>query len=502
MSFKKPIQLPDKTGLFLVIISSILLGIWATMNTIALRNVLLWAGSLVALVYWWSWFKSNKARHSLPPLLGLYWLPLILIGMMFIWVVAHYFFFSQNPQQQFSELKGTWLRSFLAVIIGSATGIALNRNIRFMPWLWLGLLLSFIVLIYQYIPKALAKQSLFAVDWFGNYIYWAKFNGVLAGTILIAGLLGLLIDSIWLNQNKNIKTNKTNRNSRTKADEKIISRPGIHEMETGFLNRIAMLVYIFVGICIAIYAFVFIFDAKAGVGMAFILIAFWLGIGLLFIIKNAASVQDKKRRMAFLMKSLIIFSLVAISLFWFTAKHIKNNPGWESLLEDIAISAKVDEHLNWQNPSQFGFPKRHDGTPVAGNTYERVSWGVVGYKLIWAEPLGSGLLRSFPNQVRKLAPEFNGASYTHSAWIDLGLSFGIFGFIVMPLALVTAMGLAIFTASIRYRATIISLALGVLILYGVGEYGFQHGIEILFYLGGLISCLTVMSLPSEKNSDC
>jgi hypothetical protein len=52
----------DKTGLALVLISSALLGIWATMNTIALRNVLLWAGVLIALRYWWSWFKTNKAN--------------------------------------------------------------------------------------------------------------------------------------------------------------------------------------------------------------------------------------------------------------------------------------------------------------------------------------------------------------------------------------------------------------------------------------------------------
>jgi ABC-type transport system involved in cytochrome bd biosynthesis fused ATPase/permease subunit len=74
----------------------------------------------------------------------------------------------------------------------------------------------------------------------------------------------------------------------------------------GLINRIAIPIYVFVGICIAAYAFVFIFDAKAGVGMAFILIAFWLGIGLLFILKNAVSEQDKKRRRAFLTKSLIV----------------------------------------------------------------------------------------------------------------------------------------------------------------------------------------------------
>jgi hypothetical protein len=60
----------DKTGLVLVLISSVLLGIWATMNTIALRNVLLWVGTVIALTYWWNWFKTNKANHTLPSLLA------------------------------------------------------------------------------------------------------------------------------------------------------------------------------------------------------------------------------------------------------------------------------------------------------------------------------------------------------------------------------------------------------------------------------------------------
>ena len=149
----------DKTGLALVLFSSALLGIWATMNTIALRNALLWVGTLIALAYWWNWFKTNKANHTLPSLSWLYWLPVALVGLMFICVVAHYFLYAQNPHLQFSELKSTWLRSFLTVILGSATGLALNRNTRFTPWPWLGLLLSFIGLIYQCILRAIVKKA-------------------------------------------------------------------------------------------------------------------------------------------------------------------------------------------------------------------------------------------------------------------------------------------------------------------------------------------------------
>ncbi len=479
MQFNSNVSSLDKTGLALVLISSALLGIWATMNTIALRSVLLTVGILVALIYWWNWIKTNKANQTLPSLSWLYWLAVVLIGLMFIWVVMHFFFFAQNPQQQFNELKSTWLRSFLAVIIGSATGLALNRNARLMPWLWFGLLLSFVVLIYQYIPKAIAKQSLFGIDHFGDYIYWAKFSGVLAGTILIAGLLGLLIDSIW--------QNKSHANG-----IQLVDHSDGKEIKTRLINRIAISIYGFIGIFIATYAFVFIFDAKAGVGMAFILITFWLAVGLLFILKNVISEQDKKRRRAFLMKSLMVIFLAATSLSWFTATHIKNNPGWGSLFEDMAIAAQIDTYHHWKGAGA-ALPLRKDGTPVAGNTYERVAYATLGMRLIALNLLGNGSLRSFGEDVKKkIEPNYRSHPYTHSAWIDLGLSFGLPGLLFLPIALVALLLCAVMSCRIRFRATIITLAIAILILYLVGEYGFQHGVEILFYVAGLLCGLALV----------
>jgi hypothetical protein len=456
------------------------------MNTIALRNILIWVGSLVALVYWWNWFKTNKANHALPSLSWLYWLPVILIVLMFVWAVMHYFFFAQNPEQQFSELKSTWLRSLLAVILGSATGLALNRSSRFMPWLWLGLLLSFLVLIYQYIPKAIAKQSLFAVDWFGDYIFWAKLNGVLAGTILIAGLLGLLIDSILRNTGmENGIPLEGNANSK--------------EIKSKFINKITVPIYVFGGICIAVYAFVFIFDAKAGVGMAFILILFWLGIGLFFVFKNAASEQDKGRRKTFLMKSSIVFFLSVASLSWLAVKQIKNNPGWGSLLEDIVISAQIDTHSHWKGTG-VALPLRKDGTPVAGNTYERGALGTLGLRLIMLDPVGNGSFRSLQSDVKKIEPNYKNHQYTHSAWIDLGLSFGVPGLLFLPIALLAFLICTAINPRIRFRAMVITLVIAVLILYFVGEYAFQHGIEMLFYIIGLLSGLALVDY-SKLNPD-
>lgn len=467
-----PIPKSDKLGLSLILISSALLGIWATMHTIALRNVLLGFGSLLAITYWLRWLTATKGNPKLWPTFAA-WIPLGLIALMFLWVVIHLAYFSVDPQRQLDELSSTWMRAFLATLIGSATGLALARNRNKAPLLWLGLMLSFVTLMYQYIPKALQRHSFFGIDFFADYIYWAKFNGVLAGTILIAGLLGLLIDYFRI----------------IEAQSDIQGLGGINYPKVGYLIP----AYAFLGIFLATYSFVFIFDAKAGVGLSVIMIGFWILVGSTFLaIKILKSRKQKNCSTAYIrLGELFLIFVMLVS--YLSYKHVKNNPGWESLFTDIAISVQIDKHLNWQSPSKYGLPMRDDGTAVAGNTYERVSWATVGLRLIAMQPLGNGVFRSFPEQVKKLAPEFNSAAYTHSAWIDLGLAFGLPGMLLIPVALLLIFGRAATGLSGSYKATIITLTLALIVLYAIGEYAFQHGIEILLYLCSLLSGLSLVS---------
>lgn len=477
------LRVPDlnKVGVILIFISSVLLGIWATVHTIALRNILLGFGGLAAIYYWSEWLKSvNKGFFGLPPP-KLAWVPIALAISMLLWVLIHFAFFSVDPQRQLNELSSTWLRSWLALLIGSATGLVLIGNRKFVPWLWLGLTFSFLILIGQYIPKALQRRSFFGVDFFGDYIYWAKFNGVLAGTILIAGLLGLLIDYF--------RVDLAQRKAKTIS---LI-------MQAGSSYPVPM--YSLLGIFLATYSFVFIFDAKAGVGLSVILIAFWVLIGSgLLIIKIVCSKKQKSINTVYI-KLAGLFVFIVLALSFLAYKHVKNNPGWESLFTDIAISVKVDQYPNWQNPSKYGYPQREDGTTVTGNTYERASLAAVGLRLISMQPLGNGLFRSFPEQVKKLAPEYSifGLVYTHSAWIDLGLAFGLGGLVLIPLAFLVAIVRAVMGLSGNHKATIITLSLAILVLYSVGEYAFQQGVEILFYICGLVSGLSLAS--SSKNVD-
>jgi hypothetical protein len=336
--------------------------------------------------------------------------------------------------------------------------------------------LSFVVLLYQYVPKAIAMQSMFAVDFFGSYIYWAKFSGVLAGSILISGLLGMCIDCVW---------------------------PQLREV--GFfqqqeiskkINLMLSSNYSLFGIVLVLFSFVFIFDTKAGVGLAVIIFVIWFFIGLAYFQKKIFLSQSKENCLKSTTMVIIFFGLAILVVGWFSQKHIKNNPGWESLFSDIYVSAQIDKYKNWQNTSKYGTPNRNDGEVVKGNTYERVSWAVAGIRLLQIEPLGYGTLRSFPKQMKAIIPDFGSSPYTHSAWIDIGLAFGLPALFMIFASICIVLVRVIRGGGSPWRASVFTLSIAILILYGVGEYGFQHGVEILFYLLGFLSSLSLI-LPKN-----
>ena len=170
-------------------------------------------------------------------------------------------------------------------------------------------------------------------------------------------------------------------------------------------------------------------------------------------------------------------------------QHVKNNPGWESLIEDIQIAAQIDKYKHWQNQPKNGLPTRSDGSVVASNTYERTSLMVVGLRLVVNNSIGNGVLRSLPDQMRLGGIEYNFFQYTHSAWIDLGLAYGWPGLLLLPTALLLCLLVSIKKYQGTYRCTVTSLAVSFLVLYLVGEYAFQHGIEILLFVCALLAGL-------------
>jgi hypothetical protein len=113
----------DLLGPILVLLSSILLGIWAVKGTIALRNILLGIGTPISLYYCYQYFKLIKEKISLKN-----YIPVIMLGLMFCRVIFHCIFLSRFPDIQIHESKSTWLRTLLAAIVGFGTGLAILRR--------------------------------------------------------------------------------------------------------------------------------------------------------------------------------------------------------------------------------------------------------------------------------------------------------------------------------------------------------------------------------------
>ncbi len=445
-------------GLSLIFLSSALLGIWATKDTIALRNILLVLGAVLGLIYITLEFRLN---HLVSQLTLRTCVPLIFIGLMFVWVVFHYIFLSRYPELQFDELKSTWLRSFLAVILGLGTGLAVRKTPKLIHLLWLGILVSFLVLFCQYIPIAIAKNSLFAPDHYGpSYIYLAKINGVLMGTILIAGLTGTLIDTV--------------RGTNAKKNAIILTS-----------------IYWFFGVFLAIYSYVYIFMARNGIGLAALLFIAWLIIGIIFFIRNKLKKQTVQ-----IPKFLFISTLVAIFLFgWFGLQHIKSTPGWLSLVDDVYVAVQIEKYPNWRDPATLGYPKKSDRTSVASNTYERAAWATAGATLFLPEnPLGLGILnRPYPRLLHeKYGKDVSYIPSTHSAWIEFGLAFGYPGALLLLSALVILIVRSP-RKQLIFRATSLSISLSLLFMYTVGELSTAHAVELLFYWIGLLFAIQTAS---------
>ncbi len=95
--------------------------------------------------------------------------------------------------------------------------------------------------------------------------------------------------------------------------------------------------------------------------------------------------------------------------------------------------------------------------------------------------------------------EIDGVVYTHSGWIDIGFAFGWPGLILLPPCLSICLVGSIIQIKKPGAPLIASLSITMLITYLVGEYAFQHGIEILIFICTFVSVLFLQLDMHIKN---
>lgn len=452
-NFQATDRLIGRTGLVLILISSILLGIWAVKDTIALRNILLVTGSLGAVLFLYQYFHQVNARS-----IGSNWLPITCITLALVWVVFHYSFLSIYSVAQLHELTSIWLRSAMGGILGLATGVALTRHPRYLLLFWITILLSFFVLFAQYLPLALKAHSMIVpldpVD-FRRYLFIGKINPMYLGVLLIAGSTGLLLDALNSGNKKWIKS-------------------------IGIFWLLALLT--------ALYSFAFIVNTRSGILLGSFPIIAWSLYGLFLLFCKRDSLASLKtsgvRRFVYVL--VIALGLVVV----FGYQQIQRDSGWRQLIEDVKIGYQVEKYPNWQNVGELGFPKTESGKVVTFNTYERVAWATAGIKSIAHHPYGVGvLLLPLGLAAKELFPGVMPLS-THSGWIDLTLSFGLPFISLMLLANASILYFSIKQSS-PFKYTMLTLSAILFALFLVGELSNGHNLEMLFYFFALMAGMQI-----------
>ena len=159
-------------------------------------------------------------------------------------------------------------------------------------------------------------------------------------------------------------------------------------------------------------------------GLALIVIAF-VSIGIA-VIRNRSWLV------------LLIFLAVIFSSATILWGSFKQNTQWLTLVSDTKVAIQQVDHLdNWRyNRIQMkGYPLNESGQPVSSSNYERISWAIVGARFVAERPLGYGLLSlSFGRLCKEKWPDSE-MSWSHSAWLDFTLGYGVPGLLLLAIAI-------------------------------------------------------------------
>ena len=386
----KPI--PHWLTLTLCCLFAILYGVWILPHTVFIRHFCLVSGAILSLYVIYPNRRLLLKKEAAP-----IWLIVLLI----LWVTFHLFFIGQDFQHQFDEYTRIWKKIAVSSVFAIGLGMALtsqttNQKHTDQYWriIYLGFLLPAITYFVKLGATTLGHQYGMAIpaylvldpDHMGSRLgisrAWYVFF-CLPAIALSIGMLALRI-----------------KNKRFSSSSGLI-----------YLSCIPISLLIF-----------YIENDRLGTFFGFALVAvavFYIGFSLL---RNRALVGS------------VIFLFVLAASVMVSYQSFRQNPQWLSLLADTKVAVQqLDQVDNWRyNRYQMkGYPLNEFGNAVSPSNYERISWAIVGARYASEKPLGYGLLSlSFGALDREKVPNSE-MSWSHSAWLDFTLGYGIPGLVLL-----------------------------------------------------------------------
>ena len=380
----------------LCVLSAILYGVWILPNTIFIRNFCLITGALLSLFVIFPNWRILIQRRAIP---------IALILLLLIWVTIHLFFIGIDHQGQFAEYTKIWKKIALSIPFALGLGLSLLsyandpvKTRRYWNLIFFGFLLPAITYFVKWFVTLMGQKYGFPVpiflildpDHMGSQFGISRAWYVFFCLPVVAISIGLVV---------------------TRLKNKTFS----------FFNSFIYLA------CIPLTLLIFyIENDRLGTffGLALIVIAF-VSIGIA-VIRNRSWLV------------LLIFLAVIFSSATILWGSFKQNTQWLTLVSDTKVAIQQVDHLdNWRyNRIQMkGYPLNESGQPVSSSNYERISWAIVGARFVAERPLGYGLLSlSFGRLCKEKWPDSE-MSWSHSAWLDFTLGYGVPGLLLLAIAI-------------------------------------------------------------------
>lgn len=365
-----------------------------------------------------------------------------------IWVLIHYWFFAQEPDLQWLEIKSLWVRVIAGMLIATAMGVLIRKSDRINSVFIFAFFGMSISIVWVFVLNSLRLGHLITPNEFlENFLFDRNKVGTAFFSVvdLAVGCASLITISC------------------NNSGQKYIGK------------SIAILVLMGLSIGASV-----IVNSKNGVGVGSILV-------IIFIIWLSIDAYKNHNPEKLNFRLLLIGVTIALLLTVALVHKNHTSAGWGSLLPDIKVAFEIDKYQAWKGVTASNgepLPKNSLGKVVAANIYERYAWIAAGSREIIKHPMGYGLINhpSFPRWLKEDGLAFDGIGSTHSGWVDLGLAFGYPALFLSALSFLAILIIYIRSnVKIFYTNLAIWISLAILMAGFVQEVTYKQTFEALVF---------------------
>jgi hypothetical protein len=385
-------KIPHLIVLIMCVLFALLYGVWILPHTVFIRHAAMGIGSLIGL---WVIYRNHSLLWQKRAL------PTALVFLLLIWVTIHLFWIGRDYPIQSMEYTKIWKKIAFSLPFALGLGLAIASNYsdsgkshRYWQIIYLGFCLPTLIYFGKFVYAKLAITYGYPIP---GYLLLAPYGGgEQPFGIPRAWYVLFCLPAFAIGLGRVIQL--------------------IEQDNFGF--RISWPYLVILPLTVDLF---FLEADRFGMVYVIFLLALSLGITLIKYYKRLFG------KNGFILLSVAVLSLGLVSL------SVSKNPQWQTLVTDSKLAVQVDRYDNWKNRNK-GYPMNEFGQAPTDSNYSRIAWAIVGSRLLTENPLGYGLMSlSFGALGKEKWPESE-LSWTHSAWLDFGLGYGLPGLFLLGLA--------------------------------------------------------------------